>query len=175
MGGRPPQGGQGYGGGRPPGGGGRDFDRPSWRMPEIDKDAIRRAIAEDDPDVLVRVADQHGKDLAEARLATSQIRGIFGAARSMESQWSPRASDAEVRAGRRALLLLKPKLAYQEVRHRPQRPTDPNPVGLLRALLDPAIDSVGSDREKFRRFLEYFEALLAYHKAYGGADKASGR
>jgi CRISPR type III-A-associated protein Csm2 len=48
-------------------------------------------------------------------------------------------------------------------------------VGLLQKLLVPAIDSVGTDRDKFRRFLEYFEALLAYHKANGGADKARGQ
>lgn len=55
---------------------------------------------------------------------------------------------------------------------------------MLRAMLEPAIDAVidpgedhnteedGDNQKRFRRFMEYFEALLAYHKAYGGADKA---
>ena len=171
----------GYGGGGPRSGGGQSgprvgggFDRPAWEMPAIDVDKIGNVIRNDDPELLVTLANDHGKHLAEAKLATSQIRGIFGAVRAMESRWaSLKDGDertADIRAGRRALLLLKPKLAYQAVRHRPTRPTDPQPVALLKALLEPAIGAVGDDPERFRRFLEFFEALLAYHKHWGGRD-----
>ena len=154
MGGRTPQGGQGYGGG------------PGAQAVADPAEEIKRAIRDDDPELLVKLAELNGRRLAEARLTTSQIRGIFGAARSMESLWSTRGTEDDLRSGRRALLFLKPKLAYQEARHRTAGPG----VSLLRTLLEPAIDSVGSDREKFRRFLDYFEALLAYHKASGGRD-----
>jgi CRISPR-associated protein Csm2 len=41
-------------------------------------------------------------------------------------------------------------------------------VEQLVAVLDPAVDLVGNDDDNFRRFVEFFEAILAYHKAYGG-------
>jgi len=41
-------------------------------------------------------------------------------------------------------------------------------VGQLVSVLSPAIDLVGDDRERFERFVEFFEAILAYHKAHGG-------
>ena len=147
----------------------------------VDRDLVRKVIAKDDPKKLVELTEKYGKQLADARLATSQIRSIFGSVRQMESRWY---DDKQRNQGIRDLLMLKPKLAYQEVRHKPQRREDPNAVGMLRAMLEPAIDAVidpgedhnteedGDNQKRFRRFMEYFEALLAYHKAYGGADKA---
>lgn len=146
----------------------------------VDRERVRKVIAKDDPKDLVELTDRYGKQLADARLATSQIRSIFGSVRQMESRWY---DDKQRNQGIRDLLMLKPKLAYQEVRHKPQRREDPNAVGMLRAMLEPAIDAViepgtdhtvedGDNQKRFRRFMEYFEALLAYHKAYGGADKA---
>ena len=146
----------------------------------VDRERVRKVIAKDDPKELVELTDRYGKQLADARLATSQIRSIFGSVRQMESRWY---DDKQRNQGIRDLLMLKPKLAYQEVRHKPQRREDPNAVGMLRAMLEPAIDAViepgtdhtaedGDNQKRFRRFMEYFEALLAYHKAYGGADKA---
>ena len=32
------------------------------------------------------------------------------------------------------------------------------------------IDQIGSDKEKFLLFCKYMEALVAYHKYYGGRD-----
>lgn len=147
---------------------------------KVDATAVRKVIAKDDPKKLVELTESYGKQLAKARLATSQIRSIFGSVRQMESRWY---DDKQRNQGIRDLLMLKPKLAYQEVRHKPQRREDPNAVGMLRAMLEPAIDAVidpgtdhtaedGNDQDRFRRFMEYFEALLAYHKASGGADKA---
>lgn len=148
---------------------------------KVDVTAVRKVIAKDDPKKLVELTEKYGKHLADARLATSQIRSIFGSVRQMESRWY---DDKQRNQGIRDLLMLKPKLAYQEVRHKPQRREDPNAVGMLRAMLEPAIDAVidpgedhnteedGDNQKRFRRFMEYFEALLAYHKAYGGADKA---
>ena len=140
---------------------------------------IKAVIVNDDPKALVDLCERLGKRLAEDRLATSQIRGIFGAVRSMQARWESDKAETQSQ-GFRELLLLKPKLAYQEVRHRPARRDDPNPVALLRRYLDPAINAVAeADQEgrqdRFRRFLDYFEALLAYHKAAGGLDKPQGR
>ena len=61
------------------------------------------------------------------------------------------------------LLMLKPKLAYAAKRHG-------GGVNTLKNVLTQAIDRVGNDSEKFNRFVDFFEAILAYHKAYGGRD-----
>ncbi|MBC7317257.1 MAG: type III-A CRISPR-associated protein Csm2, partial [Chloroflexi bacterium] len=34
--------------------------------------------------------------------------------------------------------------------------------------LKPAVDYVQGKTENFERFVEFFEAILAYHRAYGG-------
>ena len=140
---------------------------------------IKAVIVNDDPKALVDLCEKLGDNLASAQLATSQIRGIFGAVRSMQARWESEHSASQAQ-GFRELLLLKPKLAYQEVRHRPSRRDDPNPVAQLRRFLDPAINAVAEAdaqwrQERFRRFLDYFEAMLAYHKAAGGMDKLQGR
>ena len=41
---------------------------------------------------------------------------------------------------------------------------------MLKEILTQAIDRVGDDQKKFNRFVDFFEAILAYHKAYGGSD-----
>lgn len=170
MGGRPSQGGQGYGGGQRQSGNQAQYGETAWEMPRIRTEDIKRAIAEDDPELLVELAKQHGEDLAAAGLTNSQIRAVFGAVRQMEGKWTTRRvgeeRDADIRAGRRALLLIKPKLAYQDARQRAQerRQDAKRPVSILKQVLDPAIDEVGSDPKRFVRFLEYFEALLAYYK-----------
>ena len=160
---------------------GQGVTPPAAEPFKVDVTAVRKVIAKDDPKKLVELTNDYGERLAKARLATSQIRSIFGSVRQMESRWY---DDKQRNQGIRDLLMLKPKLAYQEVRHKPQRREDPNAVGMLRAMLEPAIDAVidpgedhnteddGDNQKRFRRFMEYFEALLAYHKAYGGADKA---
>ncbi len=62
-------------------------------------------------------------------------------------------------AGMRELILLKPKLRYQTARK--------NELEDLALLLIRAIDQV-ENREQFQRFADFFEAILAYHKAAGG-------
>ena len=41
----------------------------------------------------------------------------------------------------------------------------------LKQVLTQAIDLVGRDRARFTRFVEFFEAIMAYHKAAGGRDQ----
>lgn len=117
-------------------------------------------------EAMVRYADDLGRNLKNAGLTTSQIRALFGEVRQIQAQWSmggkPR-QDAE-----RRMVLLKPKMAYRSRRERGKAVAD------LVAVLDPALDEVikekDSDRksDNFKRFVEFFEAILAYHKAYGG-------
>ncbi len=117
-------------------------------------------------EVLVRKADQLGQSLKNAGLTTSQIRALFGEVRQIQAQWNMGGEQQQLAA--RRLVLLKPKMAYRARKERGKA------VGDLVAILDPALDEVIKEKdtarkgEHFRRFVEFFEAILAYHKAYGG-------
>ena len=126
----------------------------------IARDKVVTIITQDEPKLLVEEAEQAGKRLAEQKLTKSQIRNIFGTVRQIQMNW-PRSIGPEDEKKRvRELLLLKPKLAYQAKRQ--------NRVKPLADVLDVAIDQVDGQRERFQRFVELFEAILAYHTSYGG-------
>ena len=102
-------------------------------------------------EVLVKEAEQRGRQLARD-LTTSQIRNIYGAVKKMQMKGQ---------LDTHKLLMLKPKLAYAAKRHG-------RGVETLKDVLTQAIDLVGNDSKKFNRFVDFFEAILAYHRAYGG-------
>jgi CRISPR-associated protein Csm2 len=103
---------------------------------------------------LVEVAERLGKELKQNRLTTSQIRNVFGEVKRLQM----RPFD---RQAARQLLLLKPRLAYQAGRHG-------GAVRDLARVLSKAVDRVGEDPQRFANFVEFFEAILAYHRAEGG-------
>lgn len=129
--------------------------------------AIRTIIT--DPDgaqTLVKYADQVGKRLKNGGLTTSQIRALFGEVRQIQAQWEM--GDQQQVLARRRLTLLKPKMAYRARKERGRG------VEMLVAELKPALDVVIAEKDAtrqalyFQHFVEFFEAILAYHKAYGG-------
>ncbi len=102
----------------------------------------------------------------DAGLGTSQIRALFGEVRQIQGQWGMGGENRQ-RAARR-LILLKPKMAYRARKERGRA------VQALVEVLRPALDEVIAEKDSqkqdghFKRFVEFFEAILAYHKAYGG-------
>jgi len=101
---------------------------------------------------LVDTAEKLGPMLYNQHLTTSQIRNIYGAVKQMEiNGFKPN-----------EFILLKPKLAYAAVR------ANGNGAKILKDVLTMAIDEVGEDKARFGRFVDFFEAILAYHKAEGG-------
>ncbi len=109
---------------------------------------------------LVTFAQQAADRLVKNNLTRSQIRTVFTEVRQIEAQWG------KAEAVRR-LNMLKPKLAYQTARS--------NSVDYLREVLSEAIDEVvqsPADKrdERFQRFVDLFEAILAYHRAKGGRN-----
>ena len=103
-------------------------------------------------EILVETAEQLGQQLARERLTTSQVRNIYGAVKKMQMKGE---------LDTHKFLMLKPKLAYAAKRHG-------GGVDTLKDVLTQAIDLVGNDSKKFNRFVDFFEAILAYHKFYGG-------
>ncbi len=136
-------------------------------MPAISDTDLKTIIT--DPDgaqKLVQQAEQFGKKLADARLTTSQIRALFGEVRQIQALWGM-GDDQRARA-RRRLILLKPKMAYRAKKESGAAVRD------LVEVLTPAVNLVAEEKDparqsaNFNRFVEFFEAVLAYHKASGG-------
>ena len=118
---------------------------------------------------MIEVAESIGRHLAKS-VTTSQIRNIFGTVRTIEQDVKTLEDDQPLPIQvQRDLQMLRPKLAYQYGRVQ-GREDDPQKaaMGALTGILSEAIALVGSDVRRFRNFMDFFEAILAYHRRYGG-------
>ncbi len=127
-------------------------------MARVSNTDLQKIIQTDEgTELLVQEANKLGSSLAR-QLTTNQIRAIFGEVRRIEGDWK-----IDPKRANKNLILLKPKMAYRARKERGRGVQD------LVAVLDPAIDLVKGDEQNFNRFVEFFEAILAYHKAAGGS------
>jgi CRISPR-associated protein Csm2 len=115
-------------------------------------------------DLLVNKSRELARDLKDNKMTTAQIRALFGEVRQIEAEWDMENKREEAY---RRLILLRPKMAYRARKERGDA------VKLLVDILDKAVVEVtkGKAEERnlrFRHFVEFFEAILAYHKAFGG-------
>lgn len=120
-------------------------------------DEIKSFIQRDDTaKQMVKFAEDLASRIKD--VTTSQIRSVYGTVKKLEMQ-----SDFTEKSYRE-LLLLKPKLAYARKRSQKERIFQE-----LENALSVAIDSVDVKQpETFKRFCNFFEAILAYHKAASG-------
>lgn len=132
-------------------------------MANISPQDIQQIVANPErADLIVKHADALGNELSRP-LTTAQIRALFGEVRQIQGQMSI----DHTKAWRR-VYLLKPKIAYRVRRASGQG------VKLLADVLVPALDEVLKAKDEttqkayFKNFVEFFEAILAYHRAYGG-------
>ena len=109
-------------------------------------------VIEEGGEALVNAAENLGTKLAR-NLKTAQIRKVYGAVKKIQMSDVFRRND---------LIMLKPKLAYAAARN--------NEVIDLKDALTQAIDRVGNNPQRFKNFVDFFEATLAYHRAAGGRD-----
>ncbi len=151
------------------------YNQPSRSAPS--KQDLESIITNPDgAETLVKWADKIGQDLKNEGLATNQIRALYGEVRQIQAEWGIDEQHRQ-RAARR-LILLKPKMRYRARKERGQA------VESLVSVLLPAVDLVSSapfreanavpglsnnKDDNFQRFVEFFEAILAYHRAYGGS------
>jgi CRISPR-associated protein Csm2 len=145
-------------------------DRQTPETPVPNKQDIQAIISEGKPEPLVEWAEKIGQSLAR-QVTTSQLRNVFGTVRQIQMSW-----DADPTRAYRDAVLLKPKLGYFAKRERGRGMAD------LERVLVPAIEEIikaekefKSDEERakakkdrFMRFSDFFEAIVAYHKKYGG-------
>ncbi|MFI3198468.1 MAG: type III-A CRISPR-associated protein Csm2 [Methylococcaceae bacterium] len=106
---------------------------------------------------MVEYAEKLAMDICRD-VSSSQIRNAYGTVKKLEMQ------SVFDNKSYRELLLLKPKLAYAR-----GRSSKKEIFKKLEDTLSAAIDAVDvKEPETFKRFCNFFEAILAYHKAHGG-------
>lgn len=122
---------------------------PQWVTSGINEEAIK-------------FAEEFGKDLANNDLSTSQIRNVFSEIKYIQMHGE---KDFLITP----LLLLKPKLAYAKKRKASGKAA--KAAEDLEKVLGKGIDTIVAGKNQFllfENFANLFEAILAYHKAYGG-------
>ena len=122
------------------------------------KDWIRNGLDKE----AIAYAEEFGRSLATGKksevLSTSQIRNVFGEVQRMRMKGF----------NEPAFLLLKPRLVYSTMRNGTDGSRD------FKDVFEPAIDAViepdfeDEKQQRFERFADFFEAVLAYHRAFGG-------
>ena len=111
--------------------------------------------------------DRRGYDRLD--LKTNQIRKFLAAVTSVTNQievWHMQHIDTDVRPDELAAQVkyLKVKLAYQAGREKSVKQF------AEKARLSERIDAIGCDRRKYQEFAHFVEALVAYHRFYGGQE-----
>lgn len=139
-------------GSQPPG---RRAVQPQPALSDKEKKDLEAIIKNGDATKMVEEAESLGKTLADAGLKTHQIRRFFGAVRLVKMSWK---TETDARKAQRELLLLAPRLAYQRKRI-PQ-------ISKLEEVLRHAVVQIEGNKELFDNFVDFFEAIVAYHKAY---------
>jgi len=112
----------------------------------------------------IQYAENFGQNLTapngekKQALSTSQIRNVYGEVKRMQMKGF----------SENDLLLLKPRLAYSAKRAKNRAATELKDV--LSAGIDAVVEAetVEEKQKRFENFANFFEAILAYHKAYGG-------
>jgi CRISPR-associated protein Csm2 len=159
-----------------PGGGNPE---PQSEQPLIGTDVLQKIIVEGNAETMVKEADNLGGLLAQGKddqLSTSQIRAIFGEVRRIQGQITIPEYSADAESVRKIkekafnrLHLLKPKMRYRAAKER--KSGIKNLVRVLEPALNLVLESTLTKEEKekrFEHFVEFFEAILAYHRAHGG-------
>ncbi len=119
---------------------------PDWIKKGLDRDAVR-------------FADKFGKIISHKfnGISTSQIRNVYGEMKRIQLK----GFDNE----KTAFLLLKPKLAYNAGRHKREG------MQLFKEFFNKAYDLIEpgeKGKKQYENLMLLMEAILAYHKAYGG-------
>lgn len=129
---------------------GEHFEKPDWSS-QLNSDWIVNKIDED----AVSFTEKFGSYLANNRLTTSQIRNIYGELKRIQMK----GFDDE----KTSFLLLLPKMAYAAKRN--------NNEGLtaLKKVFEKMHKQV-QKAEHYKNMMDLMEAILAYHKAFGGRE-----
>lgn len=131
----------------------KDPIKPEWITQGIDNDAIEWART------FGEYLSPEGKNNSNHKpMTTSQLRRFFGEVKRI---------DADFETNKQSVSMLRPMLAYAAGKDSGTKLSD------FQKIIDPAIEQVdkAEDSQKrtyFKNFVNLFEAIVAYHKFYGG-------
>lgn len=107
-------------------------------------------------DTMVKYSEVMGKFMAKNGLTNSKIRSIYGEIKRIQM--------GEFEKEKSSFYLLKPKVAYALGRDERNEG-----LKLFKLIFDSCSVDV-TDQKTYHNFCNFIEAILAYHKAYGGKD-----
>lgn len=132
----------------------------------MNKESVDKWVNQGPNPELLKMTEKFGETLVDGKdnekLSTSQIRQVFTKLKAIEAKGFNQQSQ------KLEFMMLKPFLAYAQGRDRK------NPaLKLFKETMTWGIDAVleGKDEfqsQRFNHFCKLFEAVLAYHKAFGG-------
>jgi CRISPR type III-A-associated protein Csm2 len=140
------------------------------QQPEYQKPSeaeLKKIMEQGDGDTIVAVAERVGRQLANKDLKTHQIRNFYSAALQIKMRWSDKNPEA-AKTAYRDTVLLRPKLAYFAERYKKTSGRGKTEgMEILQDALDPALAMLKENdqpsKRRFDRFMDYFEAIVAYH------------
>jgi len=138
----------------------KDFNQ-KWISGKIEKDCI--IWLENFGFYLCDKRDEKDQRPGPNAMTASQMRNIFGEVKRIEAQLTPDNWEKILPD----ILLLRPKIAYNTAREMAKRRE--SRIKAFREIMELALNEV-DDIEPFRRFAQFFEGIIAYHKVYGGKD-----
>lgn len=122
-------------------------------------------ITDENSETLVSTSEALGLLLKVKGVSSSQLRNIFGYVKRLEADVKGNTEDKLPQKTILKLRLLSPKMAY--VIGRAQN-YSVRTLEILKSFFDECIEKIGDSKEKFEKFINVFEAILSYHKYYGG-------
>ncbi len=130
---------------------GRRDDRSSNAAQKIEQKihALSGGLANYPAKDLVTDAEALASEL-RGELKSAQIRKIYGEVKTLEMEFQ---NDGKIDSDK--IILLRPKLAYAANKKSEVRP--------LQQVLDACIRKIETPKD-FARFIDFFEAILAYHR-----------
>jgi CRISPR-associated protein Csm2 len=124
-------------------------------------------------DIQIFIDKKGNEEIKSGRdaVTNSQIRNVFGELKRIQMQLIGRETErwSEVKS---SFHLIRPKIAYTSGRVLAKNKK--SRIREFSTLLDKAVLAVKGDEhnapQRFMRFVDFFEAILAYHKSFGGKE-----
>lgn len=134
----------------------KQFDRGREpKEPEIINKIINNKyelLNKQDPKKFVDLAHEFGKTLVGEHVTTSQIRKFY---------YDVKRLSYTIEKAKVDLQMIRPRLAYAKGK-KPE-------LASFQKIMENLINSISTDKE-LEGFKDFFEAIIAYHKAEGGKD-----
>lgn len=113
----------------------------------------------------IHFAEEFGKYCQNKKLSSTQLRNIFGELKNIQLRLLNNEFDKE----RGRILLMRAKMAYAVARDSNSRNNNSRNkiMGDFQKIFELAHKEI-KDIQTFNRFVDFFTAIIAYHKAAGG-------